>query len=61
MYKWLIFCLFLAGCSREVYDYEIKDAYIKCSDKLYSIDVVDNLNYVAHCSDGMRFMLKRNP
>lgn len=58
MYKWLIILL-LTGCSNEIYDYEIKKAYAQCNQQLYSVMLTDHLTFYANCSDGKKFILKR--
>ena len=59
LYSILIF-VFLTGCADEVYDYEIKDAYEKCNQSLYSIEVKDYMNLYVNCSNGKLHITKRN-
>lgn len=49
----------LTGCAKEIFDYEIKEAYTTCSNSLYSVEILDYSKLVVHCSDGKVYFKTR--
>lgn len=58
--KIILLSVLLSGCTHEVYDYEIKEAYTICNNSVYSLEIVFLNTLIVHCSDGKASVKKRN-
>lgn len=58
--KIIILSLMLTGCAKEIFDYEIKEAYTICPNSLYSVEILDYSTLIIHCSDGKKSSKRRD-